>query len=108
MQPLGRNEPGLLLRMCCELCDVFVRAKAKLQRNVYLRIHKRHNLQLTGSMPARICVCTGRLWEDSDPGCNYCLLRREGKERGAYFSLSSVWLSIISLMALSVHNMYNF
>lgn len=30
------------------------------------------------------------------------------KREGHYFSLSSVWLSIISLMALSVHNMYNF
>lgn len=108
MQPPGRNEPDLLLLMCCELCDVHLRAKAKLQRNMYLTIpleDRQHNPQLMCSTPAHICMCTGRLWEDSDPGY-YSSYSAGREDRRACFSLSFVWLSTISPMALSMQNVY--
>lgn len=103
---IWKNEPDILLVTCCELCDPPLRVKAKLQRNVYLMIPTLVQMVISPSYMYHACMYIWRLWEDSGPGCHYCLLCREGKDGGVYCLFSFVCLSIISLTALSIYNFW--
>lgn len=83
---IWKNEPDLLPVTCRKLCDPPLRTKAKLQRNVYLMIPTlmQRVMSPTDMHHACTCLCTGRSWEHSGPGCHYCLLCREGKGGRVY------------------------